>query len=133
RVAYLRLAIGRRRHKTAIVALDELGEAPAGQVYDLPGDDLYANGKPLRCLPDRGDCRGEVEASRIARPEKLVRCRHLPAIDRDRPVMALTLLVMGKGGRGSGRADHDVPVVEEAIPEQPHLMAALVGHEPGAV
>ena len=47
--------------------------------------------------------------------------------------MALALLVMREGGGGGGRADHDVPVVEELVPQEAHLVAPLIGHEPGAV
>ena len=75
-------------------------------------------GRPCGVRPMGATVAGQIEAPGIARPEKLIRGRHLPAIDRYRPVMALALLVMREGGRGGGRAEHDVPVVEELVPQR---------------
>src|SRR5262245_3708415 len=103
RVACLRLAIAGRRHDAVIVALQELGKAQAGQVGERPGYDPDAGGKPLRRETHGGDGRGQVEAARVPRPEKLVGRWYLPANDRDRPGVAFSHLVMGEGGGGGCR------------------------------
>ena len=47
--------------------------------------------------------------------------------------MPVAHMVMRKGGGSGGRADHHIPIVEEAVPQQAHLVPPFIGHKPRAV
>src|SRR5215467_12583589 len=99
------LFIAGRWHEPTDLALDEAAERGRPFVVSARGDGLIAHRQAGPRQPGRTNRRGQVHNTRIPGPEELVCRRHTLIVDGNRPLPALTFLVMWPSCRSSGRAE----------------------------
>src|SRR6266850_7428397 len=105
-----------RRHEGLELALEQLREREAGQIAVLRPDDLHADRQPARREAARGGGRRKIRRPGVACPEQMVGHWHPLAVDRQRALVALALLVVRKGCGARDGAEQQVVRREELGP-----------------
>ena len=82
----------------------------------LGGDDLDAARQACGVSPIGATVEGRTESAGISGPEELIGRGHALAVDVDGPLVAFADMIMRKSGRGGGRTQQHITVVEEFIP-----------------
>ena len=118
-----------RRREAVVALLDQPCHVQACQIVVLVSDDLDADGQAER-QPDRRNGRGQVIPAGTARPEELIDDRLGPAVDGDRPVMALARLIVRESRRRRGGAEQQIMGLEPLFPADHELVATFVPPEP---
>src|SRR5215831_8397597 len=128
-----RSRVAGRRDEGLELALEMSGERQARQVAVLRPDDLDADREPAAGEPARRRGRRQVERAAVAGPEQMVGDGEPRAVDDQGALVALALVVVGKGGAPGDGAEQQIVLGEELGPRAPHAVARLVRGEPVAV